>query len=66
MSEVEKLQAIREKLVAERRRIAALAVEQVPDGWGAEFKSVQEAIEVLDRAIADEGSQEFDPSTMVF
>jgi hypothetical protein len=57
MSEVEILNSLREKLVAERRRVAGLAVESDesrPESWAVSLRDVQELIEAVDRAIADE------------
>ncbi|BDV34055.1 hypothetical protein [Methylocystis iwaonis] len=61
MSEVEILNSVRAKLVTERRRIARLVgepQEDSPERWANTFKSVQEFIEAVDRAIADEVSIE--------
>jgi hypothetical protein len=67
MSEVEILKSLREKLVAERRRVAGLALESDqsrPESWAASLKDVQELIEAVDRAIADE--EELAPTRSIY
>lgn len=55
MSEVSNLNVMREKLVHRRRKIAASFAEETGDGFnGDTIRRVQEAIDAIDRAIADE------------
>lgn len=55
MSEVGHLNVMRAKLVNRRRRIAASFAEETGDGFnGDTIRRIQEAIDAIDRAIADE------------
>jgi hypothetical protein len=55
MSEVSNLNVMRAKLVNRRRRIAASFAEETSDGFnGDTIRRGQEAIDAIDRAIADE------------
>ena len=60
-STVEQLEAFREVLVEERRRLVATALDlrrqngdSGGENWGPQVKAIQEQIEAVDRAIADE------------
>jgi hypothetical protein len=55
MSEISKLEALRQKLVNRRRALTA-SLEDTPEGniTGRTFAEVQGAIDAVDRAIADE------------
>lgn len=66
MSEFEILNSLREKLVSERRRLARLGIEpqtERPENWAASLRVIQELIEAVDRAAADEKSLEASPPT---
>jgi hypothetical protein len=55
MTEISNLTTLREKLVSRRRKIATSFEEETGDRLtGDAFRRVQDAIDAIDRAVADE------------